>query len=68
MLIVLHVPGDEVASKIVQIIHGCEKKHERDDDECLRVLEVAKCFRTGIHELDWQPKVEVIVEEVLTEM
>ncbi|KAF9412802.1 hypothetical protein HW555_008805 [Spodoptera exigua] len=63
-----HGAGDDVASKIVQIIHDCEKKHERDDDECLRVLEVAKCFRTGIHDLDWQPKVEVIVSEVLTEI
>uniref|UniRef100_A0A097BVQ0 Pheromone-binding protein 3 n=1 Tax=Spodoptera litura TaxID=69820 RepID=A0A097BVQ0_SPOLT len=63
-----HGAGDEVASQIVQIIHDCEKKHERDDDECLRVLEVAKCFRTGIHELNWQPNVEVIVSEVLTEI
>ncbi|KAJ8717551.1 hypothetical protein PYW07_005481 [Mythimna separata] len=63
-----HGAGDDVASKIVTIIHDCEKKFERDDDECLRVLEVAKCFRSGIHELDWQPKVEVIVTEVLTDM
>ncbi|XP_047030718.1 general odorant-binding protein 1-like [Helicoverpa zea] len=63
-----HGAGDEVASKIVTIIHECEKKHEQDGDECLRVLEVAKCFRTGIHDLDWQPKVEVIVSEVLTEI
>lgn len=60
--------GDDIASKIVTIIHECEKKHERDDDECLRVLEVAKCFRTGISELDWTPKVEVIMGEVLTEI
>nr|AEQ30020.1 pheromone binding protein 3 [Sesamia inferens] len=63
-----HGAGDEVAGKIVDIIHDCEKKFERDDDECLRVLEVAKCFRTGIHELDWQPKVEVIMSEVFTEI
>lgn len=52
----------------MDIIHDCEKKFERDDDECLRVLEVAKCFRTGIHELDWQPNVEVIMSEVFTEI
>ncbi|KAJ8716935.1 hypothetical protein PYW08_005334 [Mythimna loreyi] len=63
-----HGAGDDVASKIVSIIHECEKKFERDDDECLRVLDVAKCFRSGIHELDWQPNVEVIVSEVLTEI
>ncbi|CAD0202892.1 unnamed protein product [Chrysodeixis includens] len=63
-----HGAGDDIASKIVTIIHECEKKHERDDDECLRVLEVAKCFRTGISELDWTPKVEVIMGEVLTEI
>nr|QCF41920.1 odorant binding protein [Athetis dissimilis] len=63
-----HGAGEEVAAKIVSIIHECEKKFERDDDECLRVLEVAKCFRSGIHELDWQPKVQTIVSEVLVEI
>nr|AEB54590.1 OBP15 [Helicoverpa armigera] len=63
-----HAAGDEVPSKIVTIIHFCQKKHEQDGDECLQVLEVATCCRTGLHDLNWQHQVEVIVPDVLTEI
>ncbi|XP_075981072.1 general odorant-binding protein 1-like [Anticarsia gemmatalis] len=65
---VKHGADDTMAASLVKIIHECEKQHESIPDECDRVLEVAKCFRTGIHNLDWSPKVEYIVEEVLTEI
>lgn len=53
---------------MVSALHGCETKNEGNADECLRALEMAKCFRTLVHDLEWSPKVEYIVEEVLTEV
>nr|QRF70943.1 pheromone binding protein [Semiothisa cinerearia] len=60
--------GDELATKMISIIHGCEDKGEGIEDDCARVLEVAKCFRVGLHDLHWEPKVDVIITEVLTEI
>nr|AXN76740.1 odorant binding protein PBP3 [Clostera restitura] len=62
-----HGADADMASKLVEIIHSCEKGHDHED-ECTRVLEVAKCFRTAIHELDWHPDMEVGVLEVLAEI
>nr|AWV50437.1 pheromone binding protein 2 [Conopomorpha sinensis] len=63
-----HGADDDVATKVVQIIHACEKPHDAIEDECTRVLEIAKCFRTEVHTLKWAPDMTVIIEEVLTEI
>nr|AFD34183.1 pheromone binding protein 2 [Argyresthia conjugella] len=63
-----HGADNSMSSQLVQIVHGCEKQFEAVDDDCLRVLEIAKCFRTNIHQLDWAPTMDVIIEEVLTEI
>ncbi|XP_013195995.2 general odorant-binding protein 1-like [Amyelois transitella] len=63
-----HGAAGDVASKLVSLIHECEKQFEGIQDECLRVLEIAKCFRTDIAKLDWAPKMDVIISEVLTEI
>ncbi|XP_038210980.1 pheromone-binding protein 2-like [Zerene cesonia] len=63
-----HGADEEVARKLVTMVHECEQKHEVNDDLCLRALEIAKCFKGGIHELNWAPKMEVMVGEVLTEV
>ncbi|XP_072942537.1 pheromone-binding protein-like [Epargyreus clarus] len=60
--------AEDVASKLVALVHGCEQQHEAIEDECLRALDVAKCFRASLHDLDWAPKMEVAVAEVLTEI
>ena len=65
---VSHGATDEVASKVVVVIRDCEKQQEGEQDDCVRVLEVAKCFRTAIHELNWAPNMEVVVDELLTEI
>ncbi|XP_022817853.1 general odorant-binding protein 1-like [Spodoptera litura] len=61
-----HGADDDVAKKLVSVIHECEQQHAGIADDCMRVLEVAKCFRTKIHELKWAPSIEVIMEEVMT--
>nr|WKR38878.1 pheromone binding protein 1 [Spodoptera frugiperda] len=61
-----HGADDDVAKKLVSIIHECEQQHAAVADECMRALEVAKCFRTKIHELKWAPSMEVIMEEMMT--
>ncbi|CAB3244423.1 unnamed protein product [Arctia plantaginis] len=63
-----HGAGEEVASKLVSALHECETKNSGNADGCLRALEIAKCFRSSVHDLEWSPKVEYIVEEVLTEV
>ncbi|KOB67876.1 Pheromone binding protein 3 [Operophtera brumata] len=58
----------DLAVKIINVIHGCEKEQDPHEDHCLWVLEVAKCFRTRIHELEWSPTMEVVIGEVLVEI
>lgn len=58
----------DVATKMITIIHACETKGEGIEDDCSRVLEVAKCFRVGIREIKWEPKMDVVITEVLTEI
>nr|QAT78216.1 pheromone-binding protein 3B [Plutella xylostella] len=63
-----HGADNSMASKLVEVLHACEKQHEGVTDDCQRALEVAKCFRSSVHELGWAPTIDVIIEEVLTDM
>nr|AWV50436.1 pheromone binding protein 1 [Conopomorpha sinensis] len=63
-----HGADDTMAQQLVTMIHDCEKNHVSIADDCSRVLEISKCFRTKIHELKWAPSMEVVLEEVMTEM
>lgn len=58
----------DLATKLITIIHGCEQEQDPHEDQCLWVLEVAKCFRSRIHDLEWSPAMETVIEEVLTEI
>ncbi|KOB67877.1 Pheromone-binding protein 1 [Operophtera brumata] len=60
-----HGADDETAKKLVSVCHDCEKQHEAVEDHCARILEVAKCFRTKIHELKWAPSMAVVMEEMM---
>lgn len=57
-----------MARQLVAILRECETAHEAVVDDCARVLEMAKCFKTRIHDLKWAPSMEVILEEVMTEI
>uniref|UniRef100_A0A2A4K016 Pheromone binding protein 2 n=1 Tax=Heliothis virescens TaxID=7102 RepID=A0A2A4K016_HELVI len=61
-----HGADDALAKQLVGLIHACETQHQAIEDHCSRTLEVAKCFRTKIHELKWAPSMEVIMEEIMT--
>nr|AFD34176.1 pheromone binding protein 1 [Argyresthia conjugella] len=64
-----HGADDELAKQLVSMIHECEKLHSgQGTDECATTLEIAKCFRSKIHDLKWAPSMEVVLEEVMTEM
>ncbi|XP_039759229.1 pheromone-binding protein-like [Pararge aegeria] len=65
---VSHGAANEMASKLVTTVHECEQQHTAVDDSCLRALEIAKCFRNAMHELNWVPKMDVMITEVLTEI
>ena len=57
---------EAVAKQLVGILHGCETQHQGIEDPCAMALEVAKCFRTKMHELNWAPSMEVAIEEIMT--
>lgn len=63
-----HGADEVLAKQLVTMIHACEEANAGVDDDCQRMLEITKCFRTKIHELKWAPSVEVILEEVMTEV
>ncbi|KAM3959415.1 pheromone binding protein 3 [Aphomia sociella] len=63
-----HGAGEDVATKLVTMLHECEKQFLDVADDCSRILEVAKCFRTDIQKLDWAPNIDVIVTEVLVDI
>nr|AAC05702.2 pheromone binding protein 1 precursor [Mamestra brassicae] len=61
-----HGADDDQAKQLVGIVHDCENTHQGVEDACSRALEVAKCFRSKMHELKWAPSMEVIMEEIMT--
>nr|AAF16710.1 pheromone binding protein 2 [Manduca sexta] len=61
-----HGADDDTAQQLVTILRECEAKHQSVEDVCNRALEMAKCFRTKIHELKWAPAMEVVLEEIMT--
>nr|WKF45275.1 odorant binding proteins PBP1 [Peridroma saucia] len=61
-----HGADEAVAKQLVGILHGCETQHQGIEDPCAMALEVAKCFRTKMHELNWAPSMEVAIEEIMT--
>ncbi|CAG4989301.1 unnamed protein product [Colias eurytheme] len=63
-----HGADDEMAKQIVTMIHECENTHADNNDDCNKTLEIAKCFKTKIHELKWAPSMETIIEEILTDL
>ncbi|CAH2089076.1 unnamed protein product [Euphydryas editha] len=63
-----HGADDDLAKQLVDMIHECEKTHATVQDDCMKTLEIAKCFRTKIHVLKWAPSMETILEEIMTEV
>ncbi|XP_026321047.1 pheromone-binding protein-like [Hyposmocoma kahamanoa] len=63
-----HGAGDDTAQKLVTAIHTCEEQNSGVEDACMKALEVAKCFRTAIDQLNWVPKMDIIIGEVLSEI
>ncbi|XP_032519595.1 pheromone-binding protein-like [Danaus plexippus] len=63
-----HGAGEQMAKKLVTMVHECEQQFMEQEDSCLRALDVAKCFRTAMHDVNWAPKFDIIVTEVLTEV
>lgn len=62
----LFFTDDSTAKQLVTIIHDCEKASDAVEEACSRTLEVSKCFRTKIHELQWAPSFEVMMQELMT--
>ncbi|KAM3959414.1 pheromone-binding protein-like [Aphomia sociella] len=63
-----HGADDDMAKQLVDIVHGCEKSIQPNDDPCLKVLDITHCFKTEIHKLNWAPNMDVMVGELLAEV
>lgn len=63
-----HLVDDSVAKQLVELLHGCESSTAQSDDDCSRVLGIAKCFKAEIHKLKWAPDMEVVMAEVLAQV
>ncbi|XP_041984865.1 general odorant-binding protein 1-like [Aricia agestis] len=64
-----HGADDDTAKQLVTMLHECDKNpNAPSDDDCMRALEVSKCFKTKIHELKWAPSMEEIIEEIMTDV
>nr|AAS55551.2 pheromone binding protein 2 [Spodoptera exigua] len=64
-----HGADETMAKQIVDMIHTCaQSTPDVAADPCMKTLNVAKCFKLKIHELNWAPSMELIVGEVLAEV
>nr|QJZ31461.1 pheromone binding protein 1 [Phauda flammans] len=62
-----HGADATMAKQLTDLIHNCEKSITPTEDDCINVLEVAKCFKAEIHKLNWAPNMDLIVGELLAE-
>nr|CAB86717.1 pheromone binding protein 3 [Antheraea pernyi] len=63
-----HGADDNMAKQLSDTLHSCEKTIGTLNDECLRALNVANCFKVEIHKLDWAPSMDLIIGEILAEI
>nr|AAF06123.1 pheromone binding protein [Synanthedon exitiosa]AAF06142.1 pheromone binding protein [Synanthedon exitiosa] len=63
-----HGADDSMAQQLVDIVHKCENDIPNNEDPCLKVLDIAKCFKTEVHKLNWAPDMELMMGEVLAEV
>lgn len=65
----INYADEAMAKQLVQMIHSCtESTPDVADDPCMKTLNVAKCFKAKIHDLNWAPPMELIIGEVLAEV
>nr|AWT50452.1 pheromone-binding protein 2 [Carposina sasakii] len=65
---VSHGADDGMASQLVNLVHGCENSIPNNEDACLKVLDLARCFKDGVHKLNWAPNVDLVIGEILAEV
>nr|QRF70942.1 pheromone binding protein [Semiothisa cinerearia] len=63
-----HGADATMAQTLVDTIHSCEKSTPDNSDICLKILDVAKCFKVEIHKMNWAPNMDVVIGEVLAEL
>lgn len=59
--------GQVIAHQMVELIHGCEKQHDHEDDHCWRILRVAECFKRSCVERGIAPTMEIMITEFIME-
>ncbi|RVE52918.1 hypothetical protein evm_002395 [Chilo suppressalis] len=65
--IMKHGADSSTATQLEEMVHICQHKVGEMADECLRVLEMAKCIRGNLTQINWNPNIEVAVEEIVAE-
>nr|WUR05431.1 general odorant binding protein 1 [Zeuzera coffeae] len=59
--------GEMLSKQMVEIIHGCEQKHDTEPDHCWRILRVAECFKGECTERGIAPTMEMLMAEFIME-
>lgn len=68
ILNIKYVADEAMAKQLADILHNCEQTAPPDEDGCMRVLGIVKCFKTEIHKLQWAPSFDLVVGEVLADI
>nr|AXF80669.1 pheromone-binding protein 1 [Scirpophaga excerptalis] len=63
-----HGADDSMIDQLISLVHKCEAAIPEQTDSCMQVLMVSKCFKAGIHDLNWAPSMEMLLAEVLAEV
>lgn len=57
-----------MAKQLVDLIDDCDNFVPDNEDVCIFVLDIANCFKKGIHNLNWTPNMDLAVGEVLADV
>ncbi|CAG4989288.1 unnamed protein product [Colias eurytheme] len=52
--------GELLSTKMVELIHNCEKQYDQMEDDCSRVVKVAACFKVDAKKEGIAPEVTMI--------
>nr|APG32536.1 odorant binding preotein [Conogethes punctiferalis] len=57
--------GEVLASKLVSLIHECEKQFEEVEDHCMRTLRIGECIRDSCLQRSLAPSMEMLLAEFI---
>ncbi|XP_048483945.1 general odorant-binding protein 1 isoform X1 [Plutella xylostella] len=59
--------GEVLSQQMVGIIHTCEQAHDKEPDNCWRILRIAECFKKECQAQGIAPTMELLMAEFIME-